>query len=72
MQADRMLCRLAAVLALVAPATSAPAADPGELTVYVAKKVITMDPGWPEGKAVAVRDGSIVSVGRTLVWCCML
>lgn len=36
------------------------------ITVYTAKKIITMDPGWPEGMAVAVRDGRILSVGRTL------
>src|SRR5688572_2018372 len=35
----------------------------GPITVFVAKKVITMDPGWPEGTAVAVRDGKILSVG---------
>jgi predicted amidohydrolase YtcJ len=47
------------------------AADPssstaGPLTVFVAKKIITMDPGWPEGTAVAVQDGMILSVGRDL------
>jgi predicted amidohydrolase YtcJ len=35
----------------------------GAITVFVAKKIITMDPGWPEGTAVAVRDGKILSVG---------
>lgn len=34
-----------------------------EITVFVAKKIITMDKGWPEGTAVAVRDGKILSVG---------
>jgi predicted amidohydrolase YtcJ len=38
----------------------------GEMTVFVAKKIITMDPSWPEGKAVVVQDGMILSVGRTL------
>ncbi|MGA3317194.1 MAG: amidohydrolase [Candidatus Korobacteraceae bacterium] len=33
------------------------------ISVFVAKKIITMDPGWPEATAVAVRDGKIVSVG---------
>ena len=33
------------------------------ITVFVAKKVITMDPGWPEATAIAVRDGKILSVG---------
>jgi predicted amidohydrolase YtcJ len=29
----------------------------------MAKKVITMDPGWPNATAIAVRDGKILSVG---------
>jgi predicted amidohydrolase YtcJ len=33
------------------------------ITVFVAKKIITMDPGWTTGTAVAVRDGKILSVG---------
>ncbi len=33
------------------------------IKVFVAKKVITMDPGWPKGTAIAVKDGKIVSVG---------
>lgn len=33
------------------------------ITVFVAKKIVTMDPGWPEGTAVAVKDGRILSVG---------
>jgi predicted amidohydrolase YtcJ len=37
--------------------------QPGAITVFVAKKVITMDAGWPSSTAVAVRDGKILSVG---------
>lgn len=33
------------------------------ITVFIAKKIITMDPSWPESTAVAVRDGKILSVG---------
>lgn len=33
------------------------------ITVFLAKKIVTMDPGWPEGTAVAVKDGRILSVG---------
>ena len=29
----------------------------------MAKKVITMDPGWPNATAIAVKDGKILSVG---------
>ncbi len=35
----------------------------GSLTVYVAKKIITMEPAMPEATAVAVADGRVVSVG---------
>eukprot|EP00756_Hemistasia_phaeocysticola_P008396 Hpha_TRINITY_DN14610_c1_g3::TRINITY_DN14610_c1_g3_i1::g.48296::m.48296 len=39
-------------------------ASPGhEIVIYVAKKIRTMDPGWPEATAVAVQEGRIVSVG---------
>lgn len=34
-----------------------------KITVYVAKKIVTMDPGWPYATAVAVQDGRILSVG---------
>lgn len=33
------------------------------ITVFIAKKIITMDPGWPSATAVAVRGGKILSVG---------
>ncbi len=33
------------------------------LVIYVAKKIITMDPGLPEATAVAVRGGKIAAVG---------
>jgi hypothetical protein len=33
------------------------------ITVYVARKIVTMDPGWPTATAVAVKDGRILSVG---------
>jgi predicted amidohydrolase YtcJ len=33
------------------------------ITVFLARKIITMDPGWPEATAVAVRDGRILSAG---------
>lgn len=34
-----------------------------EITVFTARKVVTMDPGRPTGTAVAVMDGRIISVG---------
>ena len=38
-------------------------ATPKNITVYVAKKVVTMDPSNPSATAVAVSDGKILSVG---------
>jgi predicted amidohydrolase YtcJ len=35
----------------------------GELTVFTARKIITMEPALPEASAVAVADGRIVAVG---------
>ena len=39
------------------------AQDADQVTVYVAKNIITMDPGRPNATAVAVRDGHILAVG---------
>nr|MCS5571395.1 hypothetical protein [Pseudomonadales bacterium] len=33
------------------------------ITIFKAKKIITMNPSWPVGTAVAVRDGRILEVG---------
>jgi predicted amidohydrolase YtcJ len=33
------------------------------VTVFTARKIVTMDPGWPEATAVAVQNGRILSVG---------
>ncbi|MFQ5380558.1 MAG: amidohydrolase [Dehalococcoidia bacterium] len=37
---------------------------PNSLTVFRARRIITMEPGWPEATAVAVRDGRVVAVGE--------
>jgi predicted amidohydrolase YtcJ len=42
---------------------AARAADPPKITVFVAKKIYTMDPGWPEATAVAVQGGKILTAG---------
>ena len=34
-----------------------------KITIYIARKIVTMDPGWPTATAVAVKDGRILSVG---------
>jgi predicted amidohydrolase YtcJ len=36
---------------------------PSPISVFVARKIVTMDPGWPTATAVAVRDGKVLSVG---------
>lgn len=33
------------------------------IKVFKARRIITMNPSWPEGTAVAVRDGRILEVG---------
>lgn len=51
---------------LVSPgshADNAAAVNGGPVTVYTARRVITMEPGLPEATAVAVADGRIVGVG---------
>ena len=45
------------------PMTPVGKTQDGIIQVFVAKKIVTMDPGWPEANAVAVRDGRILSVG---------
>ena len=46
------------------PSLSAkPQEQTDKITVYVARKIVTMDPGWPTATAVAVKDGRILSVG---------
>jgi hypothetical protein len=52
--------------AAMQPAAAAGAAtEKAKITVFTAKKFVTMDPGWPEATAVAVMDGKILSVGVT-------
>lgn len=46
-----------------APQATAQQEDADHVTVFIAKKFVTMDPGWPEATAVAVQNGRIISVG---------
>ena len=48
-------------LTLVSPVTAQD--QPGEIVVFIAKKIVTMDPTRPTATAVAVRGGEILSVG---------
>jgi predicted amidohydrolase YtcJ len=43
-----------------------PDARDRRITVFTARRIITMSPGWPEARVVAVRDGRIVSLGFSL------
>ncbi len=54
---------LSVVFGLMVPALVVAQEPSGPITVFIAKKIITMDPGWPSATAVAVRDGKILSVG---------
>lgn len=60
-----IVAALAALFTTIAVAAEVPTSTTGSITVFVAKKIITMDPGWPTATAVAVRDedGKILSVG---------
>jgi predicted amidohydrolase YtcJ len=55
---------LATLLPFVADASMPdPTATNGETVVWVARRILTMEPGQPEATAVAVRDGRILDVG---------
>jgi hypothetical protein len=41
----------------------APVRKAAPLTIFVAKRIVTMEPGLPEATAVAVADGRIVDLG---------
>ena len=43
-----------------------PMDKPQKITVFVAKKFVTMDPAIPTATAVAISDGKILSVGSLL------
>ncbi len=63
-QVHRAIVIVAFILAEAMGATLSMAQDkPKGITVFVAKEIITMDPGWPTASAVAVQDGKILSVG---------
>ncbi len=55
----KLVATFFAILLFALPAS---AAD-NSIKIFVAKKIITMDPGFPEATAVAMRDGRIAAVG---------
>jgi predicted amidohydrolase YtcJ len=54
---------LAACVAIQLISRPATAEESHAITVFVARKIVTMDPGWPLATAVAVQDGRVLSVG---------
>ena len=56
----KLLLPLIMSLCFQIPASAAPASN---ITIFVAKKIITMDPVQPQATAVALKDGKIYSVG---------
>lgn len=54
---------LGAALVILLASVSLAAEESRKLTVFVAKKIVTMDPGWPAATAVAVENGRILSLG---------
>jgi cytosine/adenosine deaminase-related metal-dependent hydrolase len=56
-------CRILLVVLAVAVQFTPVRADEEVVTVFTAKKIYTMDPGWPKATTVAVQDGTIVGVG---------
>ncbi len=62
MRTIRRLVFFAIIASLLIP-VPASAQQSREITVFVARKIVTMNPGWPIATAVAVRDGRILSVG---------
>ena len=54
---------LAACVAIQLISRPATADESRAITVFVARKIVTMDPGWPAATAVAVQNGKVVSVG---------
>lgn len=57
------LKNLMLIFFLIIASFSAFATDNNTVTVYLAKKIITMDPALPEATAVAIKDGKVLSVG---------
>ena len=64
---QKKLLAVTLVCALAFTTTLSPAfAGESLITVFKAKQFHTMDPGWPDATVVAVQDGKILSVGRTM------
>ncbi len=64
MKLESALIALALFFTLSGPSKAgAPDSEIQQLTIYTAKKIITMEPALPEATAVAVANGKIVAVG---------
>ena len=63
LKCEPCFCRILLVVLAIAVQFTPVRADEEVVTVFTAKKIYTMDPGWPEATTVAVQDGTIVGVG---------
>ena len=63
LKSELCFCRILLVVLAIAVQFTPVRADEEVVTVFTAKKIYTMDPGWPEATTVAVQDGTIVGVG---------
>lgn len=59
----RFLSRMIFVTLVIAVHLTPLCADEAVITVFRAKRIYTMDPGWPEATTVAVQDTRVISVG---------
>lgn len=59
-----VFCGYIAMCSVYANADEASNSSASTLTVFTAKKIITMEPAMPQASAVAVADGRIVAVGN--------
>jgi len=63
LQPDRRFSRIFLIMVVIGSHVTTACADEKTITVFSAKKIHTMDPGWPEATTVAIQDGKVVSVG---------
>src|SRR5256885_13264848 len=54
---------LSLLVAASAQVAAQPAPSQADVTVFIAKKIVTMDPGWPTATAVAVGHRRIAFLG---------
>ena len=66
MSIDKLSVSVRRICLLILSVIATTAVAQQGITIYQAKRIITMEPSWPEAQFVAVRDDRIVGVGRTI------